>query len=276
MSTLAAVLIGAMLNPAPMTAETVKVARSQSYSLDGPVIGVSVLSGDRFLLLRPTRVELARPDRDGISSISEISLPEPYGVVRAPAGMIRASDDNGSAWLLTNTANGALLVAVEKDRLVSRLQAAALPWPESSTGVVYQDGTNLLQASLDLLGDGPFLSLAPIGRGLAVMADGRLKIAAPGGGRPVENVRVGPTLAPLSGDLVASSTARPPGSPDEILILAPVDSGYQVAQSLSIEHSIRAIGSRVHGSAALLIAITESPDGTWRLHVLDLRSSTER
>jgi hypothetical protein len=272
----AAVFLGALLGLAPVSRDTVRVARTQSCPLAWPVLDVAVLGDDRFLLLLPTRVLLSRLAQNEIAALSEVSLPEPYAVVRAPAGVIRMSDDRLNAWLLTNVASGALLVAFENDRLVSRLHADALPWPGSSMGVSFQEGTNLLKASLDLLGDGPFLSLAPIGPGLAVMDDGRLKIAAPEGGRTVDDLRVGPTLAPLFESLVASSTSRPPGASDKILVLAPDDSGFQIAQSLSLEHSVRALGSRVQGATALLAVVTEAADGSRLFHVLELRGSARR
>jgi len=178
--------------------------------------------------------------------------------VRAPAGMIVASESEAALWVLTNELNRATLLGVDGGALQRRVEADALPWPGCRTGLRYRPGTNLLEGDLPGFGEGPFLSL---GAGLALSPEGEL-LPATG-----DTLRLGPPLVPLWKDLIAASSASPPGESDWVQI---VSGERHLLDSLPVEGTIRALASRPGEDGARLVVGVEEAQGS-HLLVLGLR-----
>jgi hypothetical protein len=149
-----------------------------------------------------------------------------------PRGTILLPNGEDAAWVLTSRSPRAVLFGLEGGRLEERQQAAALPWPRSAGGLRYRPGTNLVEGVVADLGDGPFLRLEP--RGLALTAEGRLRVGSPDGARTLE-VKAGGALARLGSDLIAVPGADPPGAKDAVVLLDARDPGRPPMETLPIE-----------------------------------------
>ena len=197
---------GPAAGPGPLSV----VASRRTPALEGRVLDLALPAEDRVLVLYDDALVLYRLEDDGLAVLSRRDLPGPLSAVRFPGGTIGLVAAEGSAWALTSRSPRAVLFGLDGGRLEEREQAAALPWPGAPHGLRYRPGTNLIEATLDDLGDGPFLRLDP--RGLAVTAEGRLRLASAEGGRTLD-VPAGSGLARLGTELLAVAGPDPPGPP---------------------------------------------------------------
>ncbi len=247
-------------SPEPLPAEA-----PRSIALPEPALAVAWLGAERLVVLSASSVALYRWAPSGAELTARADLPCHAGRVRQPGGVIAASPAESSFWAMTSRTRGAMLFAVEGDRLLMREEAAAMPWPGSPAGVRYRVGTNLLEATIDGLGEGPFLALAlAAGSPHAVSADGRLLRpgAEPG-------PRVGWGLAPLWPGLVAVSSPTPPATDDAVLIVRP-EAGGAPLRSAPLPAPVRALAAQVRDDDARLAATTVDAAGAARLFWLDL------
>jgi hypothetical protein len=243
------------------------LSSTRTPALEAPVLALELLDDDRVVVLSADDVSLYRSDGSALSQESRQALPGPLAAVRSPGGLIAGAARESALWVLTSRAPRAALLALEKNRLVRRSEAAALPWPGSTSGVRYRPGTNLLEGTLRGVGSGPFLSLAAGAQELAVLPDGRLRAAS---GESAADVRVGSALALLWPGVVAASSADPPGRGDAILLLA-ADAGFRPLDSLPLDGSIRALAGRTRGDTARLVAAVQPPGSGAHLVFLELR-----
>jgi hypothetical protein len=229
--------------------------------LDGPVLALRFLGEQRLIVLFPDAVALFRWDGAGLALESRRTLPGPLLTVRGPAGMLVVAEAEEAFWALTNCAPRAVLFGVEGHRLISREEAAALPWPASESGLRFRAGTNLVEGHLLRLGAGPFLAL-----------DGALAVSAEGRLLPHESLdmRVGTALAALWPGAVAATSAAAPGEPDAILILGVEPAGARLLDSLPVEGAVRALASVARGRGERLVAAVAGPLGESHLVVFDL------
>lgn len=245
------------------------VAATRTPPLDGPVLDLGFLGEDRMVVLTTESVALYRWDGSGLALGSRRRLPGPFTAVRAPGGVLLTIEGDRSFWALTSRSPAASLFAVDNDKIVPRLEATALPWPGVPGGLRYRAGTNLLEGAVPGLGSGPFLVLAKGEEGLAVSADGRLRVVGLEG--PGGELRVGPALAALWEGLLAASSADPPGSEDSLLLIAREEGGPRMVDRLPVQGAIRALAAHGRGEIVRLVAAVEEPGGTTRLVVSDLQ-----
>jgi hypothetical protein len=271
-----AALLWLPLLMSPTAPDVVRIAPSRVYALSKLVLDASFVDHERILLLTPSSVVLARIGKSSLTPLSEQALPEPTRVVRRVAGWLLPSEDRSSAWILTNITPIASLVAIEDERVLVRSEANAVPWHGSQSGIIFREGTDWLEATIDRLGEGPFLRLAPINEGLAVTVDGRVRIANANGGRLLEDVRIGPTVTPLWSGLLVASSNQPPGSSDALLVLEPSGSEYRVAESVPVEGAVRALSSYVQATRAHVAAVIEKEDGSRALHLYVFSRASEQ
>jgi len=236
--------------------------------VEGRVLDLTLVGEDRLLVLYDGALALYRLEDAGLVVLSRRELPAPLPPVRFPGGTILLASAEGSAWVLTSRSPAALLFAIDGGRLEERQQAEALPWPRAPRGLRYRPGTNLVEADVEGLGEGPFLRLD---RGMAVTAEGRLRVASPEGGRTLD-VRTGPGLARLGPELVAVPGGDPPGPKDVVLLLDAHDPGRPPVQSVPVEGSVRAMAGRAGADGRMrLVAAVEEERGT-HLVLVDLAS----
>jgi hypothetical protein len=243
------------------------LASERTPPLGAPVLDLAFLPDDRLLVLFPDALALYRRDGSGLVREAKRPLPGPLDPVRAPGGVLVARDED--AWALTSGSSRASLFAVERHGLEARLEAEALPWPGSESGVRFRAGTNLIEARLPGLGGGPFLR--PSGSDLAVDPEGRLLVGTAEGPRDT-GVRAGPALTSLWPGVLAAASPSPPGEPDAILILRRDGAEVKPQDSLPVSGSIRALAGRVYAGVARLAAAVEDEDGV-HLLFLDLRQA---
>jgi hypothetical protein len=245
-----------------------KVERLLSGSAEDRPLALAFIGENRLLAVTLHAVRLFKV-QGAPAPLADLAWPDPLHPVRAPAALLSVDAAAATAWVLTNGAEKACLVAVDGDHLSVRAQADALPWPGSPQGLRYREGTDWIEGSVEGLGAGPFLTLLHVDRGLGVAPDGRLldgEAPERGGGSPMT---VGPTLAPLWPGAVAASTARPPGSGDAILVLERGDAGLHETRALPVEGAIRAIAGRRTPEGAVLAFSTDTSEGyeLWRLRL---------
>ena len=253
---------GPAAGPGPLSV----VASRRTPALEGRVLDLALPAEDRVLVLYDDALVLYRLEDDGLAVLSRRDLPGPLSAVRFPGGTIGLAAAEGSAWALTSRSPRAVLFGLDGGRLEEREQAAALPWPGAPHGLRYRPGTNLIEATLDDLGDGPFLRLDP--RGLAVTAEGRLRLASAEGGRTLD-VPAGSGLARLGTELLAVAGPDPPGPRDAVLLLDAHDPGRPPVQSLPVDGSVRALAGRGSGARMRVVAAVEEERGT-HLVLMDL------
>jgi hypothetical protein len=247
------------------TAPWLNADAPHGIALPEPALAVAWLGSSRLVVLSASSVALYRWSSDGAERKAGATLPARAGRVRRPGGMIAASPAESSFWAMTSLSRGATLFAVDGDRMIAREEAAAIPWPGSQAGLRYRDGTNLLEATLDGLGDGPYLAVGgAAGAVQAVSAEGRL--LKPGAD---PGPRVGWGLAALWPGLVAVSAPDPRGGADAVLLLR-LDAPGPPLATFPLPAPVRALAAHVDGNDALLAAATVGPDGAARLVVLDL------
>ena len=182
--------------------------------------------------------------------------------MRAPAGIVSAEPGDDTCWVATNRAEGATLYSLEGDRLWEVERAAALPWPGVRGGVAFRAGTNLIDAEIAGLGDGPFVR---VGRGdpaWAIANDATLVIAGFEGAAP----RVGFAAARIAPRTFVVSGAVPPGR-DRISVLRLDAPG--AAAALDVEGTVTALVASVRdGDVTVFAGVTR--DGASRIVVLEV------
>jgi hypothetical protein len=269
-----AVLPLSPVRPPPGRSGFETVASSRTPPLEGPVVGLALLSDDRVLVLQTESLGLYRWEDSRLVRQAQRPLPGPFEAVRMPGGLVLATE-GGLVWAVTSRSPRASLFAVEEGgrRLGERLVADALPWPGSPGGLRFRPGTNLLEGTLEGLGSGPFLAVTDAPVGVAVDPEGRLRVSTPEGPR-ASGLRSGTGLACLWRGFLAAASAAPPGAADAILILERRERDLSLADSLPVPGVVRALAASVHGDTARLVAALEDPGGETYLLFLDLRRTT--
>jgi hypothetical protein len=235
-----------------------------SASVEGPILAVAVLPGERLALLTREAVRVFRWRNGELASLGERVLDE-LEPVRSPGGLLLASED--ALWVLrSGRARAVLLAFDEAGRLRERVQSDAIPWPSCPHGLRYRAGTNLLEGEAEGLGDGPFLAVAG---GLAVDAAGRLLVATSGGPRP-STLRAGPSLVSLGNGLFAAASAAAPGPRDTVLLLQRDGDELRLLSEIPVEGAVRALAAVPMDGMARLEAAVESGDRV-RLVTFEIR-----
>ncbi len=230
-------------------------------TLEEPILALAWLDDTKLALLSPVAVSVHRVERSRFVRIARQELPGPLFVVRHPGGLVLPGDD--AFWVLTSGMPRAVLYALDGERLVERVQADALPWPEVSGGLRYRDGTNLLESAAGLL-------LTPIVDSLAVDPSGHLLLLSPLG--PIaSSLRAGPTLAALGNGRWAVSSAAPPGAPDSVQIVERAGDDLRLRTSLPVPGSVRALGARRSTTEPRLAVALETAPGETVVLLLRLR-----
>lgn len=244
-----------MLLQAPPVAGAMEfMSEGRGVSVPGPVLDLAFLDDQRLLALTEDALALYRLE-DGTPTLeARLELSGARLSVRAPAGVLRASEAESACWLITNGRPHSFLVAVEGRRLAPRLEADAVPWPGSAVGLRYRAGTNQL-----VLGESLFLAIRE--DGLALAEDGRL---ASFGRSEAQGRRVGTALARL-GALIVASSARPPGTTDSLELVRVDGELSELLAETRVEGSIGALAARNRRRGALVVAAIQSGDGGTRL-----------
>jgi hypothetical protein len=237
------ILQGGALSPAavPRAATSsgeVTVLSTVRSALPGePVLALAFLDDARLAVLTPASVSVHRIDRSRFLQVARRDLPLPRAVVRTPGGLVLPGDD--AFWALTSGMARAVLYALEGNRLVERAQADALPWPETSGGLRYREGTNLLDTPRGLL-------LTPPVDGLAIDAAGRLVRLSPTlePAASIGSPQVGASLAALGEGRVVVSSAAPPGAPDQIDVFERNGDSMRRHGSIPVAGSVHALAVR--------------------------------
>lgn len=231
------------------------VRSSQSAPLAGRVLDLAFAGPERLLVLGEDDLSLYRWDDGALALLARRRLGGARDVVRHAGGILRSVESERAAWAATSRGDGALLFGVDDGGIVQRQQADVMPWPGSAAGLRFRPGTDLIDGSVQGLGEGPFLRLDPSGR--AVDGEGRL---LPDGAQ--SDLRVGPTLAALWPGYLAASSAAPPGARDSVLVLAlGPPSGPRVVSELPVDGAVRALAARTSGHSARLVAAVEGGRG---------------
>jgi hypothetical protein len=233
------------------------VSNQRSPSLDACPLDLALTADSRLLVLYPDSVALYRLEGGALSIDSRALLPGPFSAVRAVAGLLRVAD--ADSWVMTNRGEKALLFGLEGGRLTLRQRADALPWPGIAAGVHYRPGTNLLvagEAALARVAEGDW----------AVADDGSLWLD----GHADANVRIGSALAPLWEGFAIASSASLPGHDDALVIVERRAGAAQIVDTLNIEGVVAALGARVNGRNARVVAAISMGRAT-QLVVLDIR-----
>ena len=227
-------------------------------------LDLALLEGERLIVLDGAEIALVAIGRE-LGVLSRAPMPGPLAVVRAPGGLLAASEREGAVWAMTSRSPHAVLFAVEGTQLVERQRAEALPFPGAARGLRFRAGTNLIEGDVPPLGSGPFLDLAGAGALVAVDPAGRLLVSEPSDVR----ARAGPTLAPLWPRRVATSLPAPPGIEDAIVVLD-VDAPGAPLFTCAAAGPVRAIAARVRDDSARLAYAVEGPDARSWLHLVDV------
>jgi hypothetical protein len=252
-------LVLALLQAAAASEPVTLVARDAPLPAPDTILDLAFLDDRRLLALSQATLFLYRIDDSGPTLESRLELPGEFLTVRAAAGVLRVAETEGACWALTNRRERASLVAVEGRRLVLRLEADAIPWPGTGTGLRYRPGTNEL-----MLGDDAYAALRD--DGLAVSTTGVLLQEGRAGALAR---RVGTALARL-GPLLVATTHRPPGAPDALLLLRPGDDGTEVVSETPVAGSVRALAAREGRRGRIVVAAIDGPADESRLVVFAL------
>jgi hypothetical protein len=228
----------------------------------------------RLLLLTADDVVLLRLDGGAAGVVSRLVLPGPHRAARASAGLIAFDRDSSAAWVLTNHRGHAQLIDIDKGHLEARAEAEAFPWPGSSTGLRFREGTTSMEGEIDGIGSGPFLAVARPEGTVGVSSEGELLLArseppASALASDDERLLVGPTLAAPWPGWIAASDPRPPGASDNLLLLEERGGRFAEAAAIEVDGAIRAVASRTVGPTAHVALSVESA-GRARLLLLDL------
>jgi hypothetical protein len=243
-------LLLAFLQAAASLPRPVLVAQGKPLLTPAPFLDLAFLDDQRLLALSEATLFLYRLDGGGPLLESRLELPGDFLPVRAAAGVLRVAETEAACWALTNRRVGASLVAVEGRRLVLRLEADAIPWPGSATGLRYRAGTN----ELSLEGVDYF---ALRDDGLGVSDTGALLIA----GQPDAQGRRSGTAAAGLGTLIVTSSHAPVGAPDALLLLRLRDGATELLSETPAPGRVRALAARERRRGGrLLAAAVEDPD----------------
>jgi hypothetical protein len=252
--------LAALLAPGARAAEPRLTVRAEEPAT-ARVLDVGLARNGRVVVLMDGALALYRLSRGGLEKLDERPLAA-SGVVRAPAGIVLAEPGDDTCWVATNRAPGATLYSLEGDHLWEVERAAALPWPGVRGGVGFRAGTNLIDAAVPGLGEGPFVR---IGRGdpaWAITNDAALAVAgfddAPG--------RVGSAGARIAPRTFVVSSALPPGA-DRLSVqrLDPPD----VLAALDVPGTVTALGAVTRDGAAVVLAGV-AREGAFRLLVVEV------
>ena len=235
-----------------------------SASVEGPVLALALLPGERLALLTREAVRVFRWRNGELARLGERVLDD-LEPVRSPGGLLLASED--ALWVLrSGRARAVLLAFDEAGRLLDRVQADVMPWPACPHGLRYRPGTNLLEGEVEGLGDGPFLAVAG---GVAVDAEGRLLVGTASGPRP-STLRAGPSLVSLGNGLFAAASAAPPGPRDTVLLLQRDGDELRLQGEVPVEGAVRALAAGPLDGFVRLVAAVESEDRV-RLVTFEIR-----
>ncbi len=243
------------------------VSAARTPPLDAAPLDLAFVDDERLVVLFAEAVALYRIEDTALAREHGEALPGPFAPVRSSGGLVAVAPREAALWVMTSRSPKAVLFALEGRRLVRRHEAGALPWPGCVGGLRFRPGTNLIEGNVAALGPGPFLDLATGEADLAVMPDGRLHTAS---ATEVDALRVGPTLAPLFGGLLAASSAEPPGRSDAVLLLAR-EGGWRAIERLPVDGAVRALAARQRGDTARLVAAIDEAGGGTHLLLLELR-----
>jgi hypothetical protein len=236
------------------------VRQARTPALPQPVLDLAFLDDARLVVLWPEEVGLYRWEDAGLRLDSRQALRGVRQAVRTPGGLIAVAPGEGSFWAMTSRVGRPMLFGVEGSRIVERGAADALPWPGSRSGLRFRAGTNLIEGSIEGLGEGPFLAVDADGAALAVTGDGRLL------GLGDRDERVGASLAVPRPGVVVTSTALPPPEADALVAIERRPPGALLAR-LPVDGSVRALAARPSGNRSRIVAAVERPEGT---HLLAL------
>ena len=256
--------------PVAGTGPLAVVASRRTPPVEGRVLDLALVGEERVLVLFDDALALYRVDDAGLALLSRRELPGPLEPVRFPGGTIVLPPAEAAAWVLTSRSPRARLYGFDGGRLEERQQADALPWPRTPGGLRYRPGTNLIDAAVEDLGEGPFLRLDA--RGIAITTEGRLRMASAEGGRTLD-VRAGGALARLGAELLAVSAADPPGPRDGVMLLDARDPARPAVQTLPMDGPVRALAGRAADGRMRLAAAVEEERGT-HLVLIDLAPLT--
>jgi hypothetical protein len=254
--------------PRPLPSEVTVVSTLRSGLGNEPVLALAFLDDSRVAVLTTGSVGVHRADRTRIRPVARRDLPEPRAAVRTPGGLVLPGDD--AFWALTSGMPRAVLYALEGNRLEERARADALPWPDTSGGLRYREGTNLIDTPRGLF-------LTPRIEGLAVDAAGRLLPLSPAfeaEAAPPGIAPVGGSLAALAPGRVAVSSAAPPGAPDQIEVYDRRGETLRRQGVLPVAGSIRALAARRGPAGPRVAAALETSTGESVLVLLLLRLAT--
>jgi hypothetical protein len=238
------------------------VSSSVSAPVRGRVLDLAYIDDERLVLLMEDEVGLYRRRGDAVVRVDHRPL-DVSTAVRAPAGLLVATAGEAAFWATTNRHEGAVLFTIDGERLHEIERASALPWPGVPHGARFRPGTNLIDASVPGLGDGPHLRAGAGAKAWAIAPDGRL-----GAGGEWSETRVGSAAAELGNGWIASGP-KPPGAADTLLVLRAAEGAPIVAAAIPVPGSITAIGARARGDRAL-VAAGVVDDGTHRLVLMEL------
>jgi hypothetical protein len=230
-------------------------------------LDLAFVGADRLVVLDGAEIALVTIGAGEVAVLSRRPLPGPLSVVRAPGGVLQASESDAAVWAMTSRSPQAVLFAIEGAQLSERERAEALPFPGAARGLRFRAGTNLVEADVEGLGAGPFLDLAAAGAGplVAVDPEGRL-LNARGSEAPL---RAGPTLAALWPGHVAASLPSPPDREDAVVVFDVMASGAPVT-TCPTGAPVRAVAARVREDVARLAVAVDGADGRPWLHLLDV------
>jgi len=240
-----------LLLPPALEPKGWEIFRERSVGVDEPVLALAWIDDLRLAVLFADSVAVYRIEGATLRRTAHRALDGPLAAVRRPGGLLLPGDD--AFWALSSRMPGAVLYAVEGDRLEARAPAAALPWPGSPEGLRYREGTDLLESAAGLL-------LTPAVEGLAVDPQGRVLVLGPDG-PIVTRLRAGPAVAALGDGLLAAASASPPGATDTLQVLVRHDEDVEAQEALSLPGAVRALASRSVGVEFRLAAAVEKERG---------------
>jgi len=252
--------LAALLAPGARAAEPRLVVKAEE-PVTARVLDVGFARNGRVVVLMDGALALYRWSSGRLEKVDEREVAVP-GAVRAPAGIVLAEPGDDTCWVATNRAPGATIYSLDGDRLWEVERAAALPWPRVGRGVGFREGTSLIDAEVEGLGEGPFVR---IGRGdpaWAITNEATLVVAGAGGPRP----RVGFAAARIAPRTFVVSGAVPPGA--DRLSVQRLDAPGALA-TLDVPGTVTALGAVTRDGATVVVAgVTR--DGASRLLAIEV------
>ena len=236
------------------------VRQARTASLPAPVLDLAFLDEARLIVLWAEELGLYRWEDGGLRLESRLALRGPRVAVRSPGGLLAVSEREGSFWAMTSRVARPALFGFEGSRIVEHGSADAVPWPGSRTGLRFRAGTNLIEGTVDGVGDGPFVAIDGDEAPLAVTSEGHLL----GLGEPDQ--RVGASLAVPRPGIVMTTTALPPPEADALVAIERRPPFATLAR-LPVDGSVRALAARSAGNRSRIVAAVERDDAT---HLLAL------